>query len=85
MNQLHGNSLSSTLRRQFVAGMLIVLPLGLTAVILVWAFDVIDNLLQPARIVFVLIQNLRAVCIFFAGEPSLHICFPGGRATQSVG
>jgi uncharacterized membrane protein len=35
------------LRRQFISGILISIPLGATIIILVWIFNSIDNLLQP--------------------------------------
>jgi uncharacterized membrane protein len=35
------------LRRQFVAGILVVIPLGASILILVWVFNSIDNILQP--------------------------------------
>jgi uncharacterized membrane protein len=35
------------LRAQFVAGILIVVPVGASILILVWVFTVIDNILQP--------------------------------------
>jgi len=35
------------LRRQFLAGILISIPLGATIIILVWVFNTVDNLLQP--------------------------------------
>jgi uncharacterized membrane protein len=35
------------LRDQFVAGILVVVPLGATILILVWLFNSIDNILQP--------------------------------------
>ncbi len=35
------------LRAQFIAGLLIVVPVGASVLILVWVFTVIDNILQP--------------------------------------
>jgi uncharacterized membrane protein len=35
------------LRRQFIAGILVSIPLGATVIILIWIFNSIDNLLQP--------------------------------------
>ena len=34
-------------RRQFLTGILVVLPLGATILILVWIFEKVDNILQP--------------------------------------
>lgn len=39
--------LSRRLRRQFLAGLLVVVPIGATMLILVWIFIAIDNILQP--------------------------------------
>jgi uncharacterized membrane protein len=36
------------LRGQFMAGILVVVPVGATVLILVWLFNSIDNILQPA-------------------------------------
>ncbi len=36
------------LRAQFLAGILVVVPVGATVLILVWLFNSIDNILQPA-------------------------------------
>jgi len=41
------DGLGKTLRRQFIAGIIVVVPLGATILILVWIFNAIDNLLQP--------------------------------------
>lgn len=41
------DGLVKTLRRQFIAGIIVVVPLGATILILVWIFNSIDNLLQP--------------------------------------
>ncbi len=35
------------LRGQFIAGILVVLPIGVTVLILVWVFTSVDNILQP--------------------------------------
>jgi uncharacterized membrane protein len=35
------------LRRQFIAGIIVSIPLGATIIILVWIFNTIDNILQP--------------------------------------
>lgn len=40
--------LGKKLRRQFLTGILIVVPIGATILILVWIFTAIDNILQPA-------------------------------------
>ncbi len=40
--------LGRSLRKQFLAGLLAIIPLGATVLILVWIFNGIDNILQPA-------------------------------------
>jgi uncharacterized membrane protein len=35
------------LRRQFITGILISIPLGATIIILIWIFNAVDNVLQP--------------------------------------
>ena len=35
------------LRRQFITGILISIPLGASIIILIWVFNTVDNLLQP--------------------------------------
>ena len=40
-------SLGRKLRTQFLAGILVIVPIGATALILVWIFRSIDNILQP--------------------------------------
>lgn len=40
--------LGKKLRRQFLTGILIVVPIGATILILVWIFTAIDSILQPA-------------------------------------
>ena len=39
--------LGKKLRTQFVTGILVVVPIGVTILILVWLFGAIDNILQP--------------------------------------
>ena len=39
--------LYKNLRRQFLTGFLVVVPVGATILILVWIFNTIDNILQP--------------------------------------
>ena len=39
--------LGKTLRRQFLAGLLVIVPIGATILIMVWLFVSIDNILQP--------------------------------------
>jgi uncharacterized membrane protein len=41
------DSLGKTIRKQFMAGLLIIVPLAATILILVWLFNTIDNVLQP--------------------------------------
>jgi uncharacterized membrane protein len=41
------DSVGKKLRAQFVAGMLVVVPVAATVLILVWLFNSIDNILQP--------------------------------------
>lgn len=43
-----GEGLGRKLRRQFIAGVLASIPLGATILILIWIFNAVDNLLQPA-------------------------------------
>ncbi len=45
------DKLSGAMRRQFLAGMFIVLPLGATILILVWVFQYVDSLLRPLMII----------------------------------
>jgi len=40
--------LGRNLRRQFLAGVLAIIPIGVTAWILIWIFNNVDNILQPA-------------------------------------
>ena len=50
MKQVHRvswNWLLRHLRRQLLAGILLVIPLGITILILIWIFTSIDNILQP--------------------------------------
>jgi len=42
-----GHWLGRRLRRHFLAGILVVVPLGAALLILVWLFSAIDNILQP--------------------------------------
>lgn len=42
-----GEGLGKKLRRYFVVGILVSIPLGVTIFILVWIFNAVDNLLQP--------------------------------------
>jgi uncharacterized membrane protein len=37
----------NAIRKTFVAGLIVVVPIGLTVWILIWIFDGIDNLLKP--------------------------------------
>jgi uncharacterized membrane protein len=39
--------LGKKIRGQFMAGLLVIVPLGATILILVWLFNAIDNILQP--------------------------------------
>lgn len=41
------NWLGRKVRRHFLAGVLVVVPIGATILILVWLFTAIDNILQP--------------------------------------
>ncbi len=43
----HGHGLLRTLRRHFLAGILVVVPLATTILILSWVFVRIDNIMQP--------------------------------------
>jgi len=42
-----GNGWGKKIRAQFVAGILVVVPIGASIIILVWVFSAIDNILQP--------------------------------------
>lgn len=42
-----GTGLGRKLRRQFLAGLLVVVPIGASILILVWIFSAIDSILQP--------------------------------------
>jgi uncharacterized membrane protein len=41
------DSIGKTIRKQFIAGLLIVLPLGASILILVWIFNSVDHILKP--------------------------------------
>ena len=41
------DGLGKKLKRQFVAGILIVIPLAASVLVLIWVFNSIDNILQP--------------------------------------
>ncbi|MFC2051520.1 DUF502 domain-containing protein [Chloroflexota bacterium] len=41
------NWLGRNLRRQFLTGILVVVPIGATILILLWIFTTVDNILQP--------------------------------------
>ena len=43
-----GSGIGKRLRAQFIAGIVVVLPIGASILILVWVFSAIDNILQPA-------------------------------------
>lgn len=42
-----GHRLIRTLRKHFLAGILVVVPLGVAVLILVWVFNAVDDVLQP--------------------------------------
>ncbi len=42
-----GGGMGKKLRRQFIAGIIVVLPVGASILILLWIFSAIDNILQP--------------------------------------
>jgi uncharacterized membrane protein len=46
-NKTPRTSFGKKLRNQFVAGLLVMVPLGATILILVWLFNSIDHILQP--------------------------------------
>ena len=54
------DGLGKKLKRQFLAGILIVVPIGASVLILFWMFNSIDNILQPV-INAVLGQNIPGV------------------------
>ena len=39
--------LGSKIRTQFLAGIIVIVPIGITVLIFVWIFNTIDNILQP--------------------------------------
>ncbi len=43
----HRTGLGKKLRAQFMAGLLVIVPIGASILILVWVFSAIDNILQP--------------------------------------
>lgn len=45
--RLSWSGLSKKLMRQFLAGLFVIVPIGITVLILVWIFNVIDSILQP--------------------------------------
>lgn len=42
-----GRRLGSTLKRWFLIGLKVIIPLGITIFVLVWVFKALDNILQP--------------------------------------
>ena len=46
-NNVHKPGIGRTIRNQFMAGLLVTVPLGATVLILVWLFNSIDHILQP--------------------------------------
>lgn len=46
------NRLGLNVRRQFIAGALVLIPIGIALVILFWAFRSLDNLFQPVVSIF---------------------------------
>jgi len=44
---LSWSGLSKKLMRQFLAGLFVIVPIGITVLILVWIFNAIDGILQP--------------------------------------
>ncbi|MBC8273914.1 MAG: DUF502 domain-containing protein [Chloroflexi bacterium] len=45
--RLSWSGLSKKLMRQFLAGLFVIVPIGITVLILVWIFNAIDSILQP--------------------------------------
>lgn len=45
--KLFGSQMGRHLRKQFLTGIFVMVPLGVTILILVWIFSVIDGILQP--------------------------------------
>lgn len=41
------DSIGKTIRKQFVAGLLVIVPLGASILILIWVFNAVDDILQP--------------------------------------
>ncbi|HUT96836.1 MAG TPA: DUF502 domain-containing protein [Dehalococcoidales bacterium] len=46
-DRVSGGGAGRKLRRQFITGILISIPLGASIIILIWVFNTVDNLLQP--------------------------------------
>lgn len=42
-----GHKILRDIRAHFLAGLVVIIPLGLTVLILVWAFTTVDNIIQP--------------------------------------
>lgn len=47
MAHLSGKEILGTVRKQFLAGILVALPIGATILILLWIFQYVDNILRP--------------------------------------
>jgi uncharacterized membrane protein len=47
VDKVSRNGVGRKLRRQFITGILVSIPLGATIIILIWIFNTVDNLLQP--------------------------------------
>jgi uncharacterized membrane protein len=75
------DGLGKKLRAQFIAGILVVVPLGASILILIWVFNGIDNILQPI-IRAVLGKNIPGVGF---GVTVLLIYLAGVVASNLVG
>ena len=42
-----GSGIGKRVRAQFIAGIVVVVPIGASILILVWLFSAVDNILQP--------------------------------------
>lgn len=75
------DGLGKRLRAQFIAGIIVVVPLGASILILIWVFNGIDNILQPI-IRAVLGKNIPGVGF---GATVLLIYLAGVVASNLVG
>jgi uncharacterized membrane protein len=79
INRASGNQLGKKLRAQFVAGILVVVPIGAAILILAWIFITIDNILQPVvrsvlgQTIFGVGVGITIVLIYLAGVIATNV------------